>query len=308
MRDSSDFGTILTAMVTPFDDRGRVDPEGCGRLAHWLTQPGWNDALVVNGTTGEAFSTSDEEKSTVLEAVREALRDTPRLVIAGVGSADTRHSVRLAEDAEEAGADGLLVVAPYYCRPSQRGLVDYYTAIADSTSLPVMVYDVPKRTGVSIEPTTLVELAGHPRITAVKDAKGDLQSTSWVLDRTELSYYSGDDGLNLPHLSVGATGFVSVVGHVAAGCLRRMWQAFEAGRNDDALVLHQSLLPLYSGVFRCPAPASVKALLSSLGVPAGTVRSPMVPLSEAESDALMADFAATTAFEESTSTTTKSAA
>ncbi|MGD6980004.1 MULTISPECIES: 4-hydroxy-tetrahydrodipicolinate synthase [Citricoccus] len=295
MSENSRFGNVLTAMVTPFDPQGDVDIEGCRRLAQWLTRPGWNDGLVLNGTTGEAFSTSAAEKRRVIETVREVLAPAGRSVIAGVGSSDTRHSVALAQDAEDAGADGLLVVAPYYCRPSQSGLIDYFTAIADSTSLPVIVYDIPKRTGVAVEPETLRALAEHVRIVAVKDAKGDLQSTSWVLKHTGLVYYSGDDALNLPLLSVGASGFISVAGHLAAPALRSMLACFHSGSMEDALGIHRELLPIFTGLFRCPASASVKELLSFLHLPAGPVRSPLVPLSPQEVQVLMKDFEASTA-------------
>lgn len=295
MSDNSRLGHVLTAMATPFDQQGEVDADGCMRLAQWLTRPGWNDGLVLNGTTGEAFSTSRAEKRLVVEAVHDALAATGRTIIAGVGSPDTRHSVALAEDAEEAGADGLLVVAPYYCRPSQRGLVEYFTAIADSTSLPVIIYDIPKRAGVSVEPETLLALAEHPRIVAVKDAKGDVPSTSSVLHQTELTFYSGDDALNLPLLSVGASGFISVAGHLAAPALRSMRECFSAGRVDEALRIHQGLLPLFAGLFRCPASASVKALLTFLRLPAGPVRSPLVPLTDHEFQVLLGDLEASPA-------------
>lgn len=292
-RITPQFGTVMTAMVTPFDESGQLDVKGARDLARWLTREGWNDGLVINGTTGEAITTTDAEKTAMIRTVVAALGGTAK-VIAGVGVADTRHSIELAQAAEAAGADGLMVVAPYYCRPDQAGLLRHFTAIADSTSLPVMLYDIPKRTGVAISRETLVAAAEHPKIVAVKDAKGDLASSSWVMRHADLAYYSGDDVLNLPLLSIGATGFVSVVGHVAADQLRELHRCHQQGRTAQAAGIHRGLLSIYEGMFRAPAAASVKAALAMQGLPGGPVRLPLVELDDAQRQQLSKDLAAST--------------
>ena len=286
------FGRILTAMVTPMDERGQLDQNGAEELARWLLQDGWNDGVVVNGTTGESFATSDWEKASMIHSAKRVTAGTGRRVIAGVGSTDTRHSIALARAAAEQQADGLLVVAPYYSRPSQKGLLRHFEAIADSTDLPVMLYDIPARTGVAIAPETLVAAGRHPNIVAVKDAKGDLASSSWVMNHSDLVYYSGDDVLNLPLLSIGAVGVVSVVGHVAAHRLRALADAFTQGRVNEALRIHRELLPVYVGMFRCPGAASTKAALRKLGLPSGSVRGPLAELDDGETALLLADLAA----------------
>ena len=283
------FGQVLTAMVTPLQEDGRLDQNGAEELARWLLRDGWNDGVVVNGTTGESFATSDWEKSSMILSAKRATAGTGRRVIAGVGSTDTRHSIELAQAAAQQRADGLLVVAPYYSRPTQKGLLRHFEAIADSTDLPVLVYDFPGRTGVAMAPETLVAAGRHPNIVAVKDAKGDLESSSWVMKHSELVYYSGDDALNLPLLSIGAQGVVSVVGHVAADRLRALTVAYGQGRVNDALRIHRELLPVYSGMFRFPGAPSAKAALRRLGLPAGPVRGPHSDLGEDETDLLMAD-------------------
>ncbi|WP_312181229.1 4-hydroxy-tetrahydrodipicolinate synthase [Arthrobacter sp.] len=285
------FGRVLTAMVTPFDAAGRLDQPGAADLVRWLCRDGWNDGVVVNGTTGESFATSNWEKASMVHAASKVLQGTGKKVIAGVGSGDTAHSIALAQEAAAQYADGLLIVAPYYSRPSQAGLLRHFLAIADSTDLPVMLYDIPKRTGIAISPETLAAASRHPRIVAVKDAKGDLESTSKVLAETGLAYYSGDDALNLPLLSVGASGFVSVVGHLAANRLSDLLEAFGQGRVRDAIDIHRSLLPVYGGAFRAPAAASIKALLNRLGLPAGPVRLPLVNLTDEETDLFAQDAA-----------------
>ena len=286
------FGRIVTAMVTPMNERGKLDQKGAEELSRWLLRDGWNDGVVVNGTTGESFATSDWEKASMIHSVKRVTAGTKRRVIAGVGSTDTRHSVALAQAAAEQRADGLLVVAPYYSRPTQKGLLRHFEAIADSTDLPVMLYDIPVRTGVAIAPETLVAAGRHPNIVAVKDAKGDLESSSWVMKHSDLVYYSGDDALNLPLMSIGAQGVVSVVGHVAADQLRALMMAYSQGRVADALQIHRQLLPVYTGMFRCPGAASAKAALGRLGLPSGPVRGPLADLTDGETDMLMADLTA----------------
>lgn len=285
------FGSITTAMVTPFDDQEAVDLDAAANLAEFLTRDGWNDGLIVNGTTGEASTTSDEEKADLIEAVVERVGDRARIT-AGVGTADTRHSIRLAEQAAERGAHGLLVVTPYYSKPSQRGILEHLRAIADATDLPVMLYDIPGRSVVPLAHETIVAAAEHPRIVALKDAKGDLEAASWVLRDTDLAIYSGEDALNLPLLSVGAVGFVSVAGHVAADRLRELHEAFFAGDVARAAELHRRLLPLYKGIFRIPGLVSAKAALTDLGQPSSGVRRPLLSITPEEHDVLRADLRA----------------
>jgi 4-hydroxy-tetrahydrodipicolinate synthase len=284
------FGRIATAMVTPFTADGDLDLDGARRLAVHLVEAGC-DALVVNGTTGESPTTTDEEKTALIRAVVSAVGDRAH-VIAGVGTNDTSHSVTQAVAAEHAGAEGLLAVTPYYSRPPQEGVYRHFTAIADATGLPVMLYDIPGRTGTPIETETMVRLAEHDRIVAVKDAKGDLAASSWVMKRTGLAYYSGDDMMNLPLLSIGAVGCVSVVGHLVAGDLRAMFDAFEAGEVGKARDIHRSLLPVYTGIFRTQGVITTKAALRRLGLPAGPVRAPLVDLTQEQLEVLRRDLAA----------------
>jgi 4-hydroxy-tetrahydrodipicolinate synthase len=285
------FGRVLTAMVTPFTEDGDVDVAGAQRLAAYLVDEGGNDGLVVNGTTGESPTLADPEKETLLRAVVEAVGDRAT-VVAGAGNNDTRHTVEIVRAAEKAGAHGLLVVTPYYNKPPQDGLVAHFRTAADATDLPVMLYDIPGRTGTAISTESLVRLAEHPRIRAVKDAKGDLGATSWVLARTDLAYYSGDDILNLPLLSVGAVGFVSVVGHVAGVRLREMLDAYEGGDWVRARQIHYSLLPVFSGLFRTQGAILTKAALNLLGLPAGPMRLPLVDATEAQIATLVEDLTA----------------
>lgn len=286
-----EFGEVVTAMVTPFTPDGDLYADGAQALARWLTESSRCDGLVVNGTTGESATTSDSEKTDIVRAVVEAV-DAGVRVIAGVGTADTSHSIALARQAEAAGAHGILVVTPYYSRPSQEGLLQHFRDVADSTSLPVMLYDIPRRTGTAIETDTLVRAAEHERIRAVKDAKGDLEASSWVMRRSPLRFYSGDDALNLPMLSIGATGFVSVAGHVAAHRIREMLDAYRGGNVAHAQQLHQRLLPIYRGLFRAPAAALTKAALTIQGFPAGPVRRPLVNATRDEREILRADMEA----------------
>ncbi|TNY34829.1 4-hydroxy-tetrahydrodipicolinate synthase [Thermomonospora catenispora] len=271
------FGRMLTAMVTPFAADGSVDYDGAARLAAYLVDEQRNDGLVVSGTTGESPTTSDEEKDRLLRAVIEAVGDRA-VVVAGVGTNDTAHTVELARAAERAGAHGLLVVTPYYNKPPQEGLLAHFRTVADATDLPVMLYDIPGRTGTPIHTETLLRLAEHPRITAVKDAKGDLFAASTVMTATDLVFYSGDDNLNLPWLSVGAAGFVSVIGHVVGADLHEMIEAHRAGEVDRALAIHRRLLPVVTAIMtRTQGAIAVKAALNLLGRPGGTVRPPLVP-------------------------------
>ena len=284
------FGRVLTAMVTPFTADGDLDVDGAQRLAAHLVESG-NDGLVVNGTTGESPTTSDAEKERLVRAVVEAVGDRAH-VIAGVGTNDTRHSVALARQAAHAGAHGLLAVTPYYNKPPQEGIHQHFTAIADATDLPVMLYDIPGRTGVPIQTETIVRLGEHPRIVANKDAKGDLGRASWAIARSGLAWYSGDDMLNLPLLSVGAVGTVSVVSHLVTPELRDLVGSYLTGDVVKAAELHQRLLPVYTGVFRTQGVITVKAALARMGLPGGPLRLPLVPLTEEETAQLKRDLAA----------------
>ena len=287
---STPFGRMLTAMVTPFKADGTLDLDGAQTLARHLVDAG-NDGLVISGTTGESPTTTDDEKDRLLRAVVEAVGDRA-IVVAGVGTNDTAHTIFSAEQAEAAGAHGLLVVSPYYSRPPQAGLIEHFTRVADATDLPVMLYDIPVRTGVPIRTETLLRLAEHPQIVAVKDAKDDVGEASWVLARTDLAYYCGTDMLNLPWLAIGAVGFVSVVSHVATAQLVEMLEAWDAGDVSSARTIHRSLLPLYTGMFRTQGVILAKAALRLLGLPGGPVRGPLVDATEDQVTALKADLAA----------------
>ena len=272
---------MLTAMITPMTPDGAVDYDGAARLASFLVNDMRNDGLVISGTTGESPVTSDEEKDRLLRAVVEAVGDRASIV-AGVGTSDTAHTKELARQAERAGADGLLVVTPYYSKPPQHALLAHFRAVADAAALPVLLYDIPGRTGTQIATETLVRLAGHPNIVGVKDAKDDVAATSEVLARTDLVYYCGTDMLNLPWLSLGAVGFVSVAGHVVGDRLHEMIDEFEAGQTGRARELHLSLLPVYSGLFRNQGLVMTKAALGLLGLPGGPVRLPLESATAAE--------------------------
>src|ERR671927_386597 len=269
------FGRVLTAMVTPFTEDGELDLAGAQELAAHLVDRCAHDGLVVSGTTGESPTVTDAEQRALLEVVLDSVGDRAT-VVAGVGTNDTAHTIDKARDAERLGAHGLLVVTPYYNKPPQAGLLRHFTAVADATDLPVMLYDIPPRSVVPIAVDTLVRAAEHPNIVAVKDAKGDLGAISWTLARTDLAYYSGEDMLNLPLLAVGAVGVVSVVGHVVGPRLAELVAAVESGDLVKARAVNESLLPVYTGVFRTQGVILVKAALNALGLPAGPVRPPLV--------------------------------
>src|SRR3954452_15908241 len=274
------FGRLLTAMVTPFTKSGALDVDGAAALASWLVDNG-NDGLVISGTTGESPTTTDDEKDRLLRAAVDAVGDRASLV-AGVGTNDTAHSVELAKDAEKAGATALLAVAPYYNKPPQEGLLAHFRAIADATALPVMLYDIPGRSGIEIATDTLLRLAEHPRIVAVKDAKGDFRGTATVRARSDLAYYSGEDILTLPLLSLGAVGVVGVPTHGAGPHVQRMIESFDAGDAAAARELHLRLLPVFTGFFRTQGAILAKAAMNVAGLPAGPMRLPLVDADEAQ--------------------------
>jgi 4-hydroxy-tetrahydrodipicolinate synthase len=270
------FGRLLTAMVTPFKDDLSIDWASVEKIAAHLVSTG-HDGIVLNGTTGEAPTTSDEEKVEIIKVVRKVVGSNIKIV-AGAGNNETSHSLEQARQAAKAGADGLLVVTPYYNKPPQAGIAAHY--------------DIPHRTGVAIEPDTIVKLAANPKIAALKDAKGDIASTSWVIKRCAIPVYSGDDILNLPLLSVGAVGFVSVCGHSVGSELKQMLNAFFSGDVAKALEIHQRLLPVYTGTFRTQGAILTKAALDLMGLSGGRVRLPLVDATKAQIDQLREDLRA----------------
>jgi len=288
---SGPFGRVLTAMVTPFTAAGELDLDAAARLATHLVDEQGNDGLIISGTGGESPTTTDAEKSDLLAAVVDAVGERARIV-AGVGTFDTAHSVHLAQQAAKAGAHGLLVVTPYYSRPPQSGLLTHFRTVADATDLPVLLYDIPHRSGVPIETSTLLELAGHERIVAVKDAKGDLVASGRVIAETGMTYYCGDDALTLPLLSVGAVGVVGTSTHFCGRQTAEMIDAFTRGDVAGALAMHRRLLPIYTGIFRTQGTILVKAGLRLRGFDAGPVRLPLVDATEEQIAQLRADLAA----------------
>jgi len=288
---SAPFGRVLTAMVTPFRSDGSLDTDRAAALAERLVDLG-NDGLVISGTTGEAPTTTDAEQDALLRAVVEAVGDRA-VVVAGVGTNDTAHTVELARSAEKAGAAGLLVVTPYYNRPPQSGLLAHFTTVADATGLPVLLYDIPVRSGVPIETETLLRLAEHPRIVANKDAKGDLFATQRVLAESDLAVYSGDDALNLPLLACGAVGVVSVTGHLIADRHAALIAALDAGDLATARAINASCVPVTVGIMtRTQGAIMTKAALGLLGFPVGPLRPPLVEATSEQLDVLRADLAA----------------
>lgn len=268
------FGRILTAMVTPFAKDGTVNHEVAAELAKHLVDEQGNDGLIINGTTGESPTTSDAEKAALLRTVVEAVGDRASIV-AGTGTFDTLHSIELAQQAAEAGADGLLVVSPYYSRPPVDALEAHHLAVADATELPIMLYDIPHRVGIAIGEDSLIRLADHPNIVAVKDAKGDIVSSSAVISATTLQYYGGDDGIMLPLLGVGGVGVVGTSTHFTARQARDIVERFVAGDVDGALAAHQAALPVFRGVFATQGCMMVKAALNARGWEVGDCRMPM---------------------------------
>ena len=283
-------GTLLTAMATPFAPDGSLDLPAAARLANHLVDGGC-DGLVVSGTTGESPTTTDAEKLALLRAVLEAVGDRAR-VIAGAGTYDTAHSIHLAKASAAEGAHGLLVVTPYYSRPPQAGLVAHFSAVADATPLPVLLYDIPPRSVVPIEFETLRVLAAHPNIVGVKDAKGDLHGGAQLMAETGLAYYSGDDALNLPWLAMGATGFISVISHLAAGQLRDLLSAFASGDVTTARKINVAIAPLSNAMSRLGGVTLAKAGLRLQGIEVGDPRLPQVAATAEQIDALAADMRA----------------
>ncbi|MDO4411545.1 4-hydroxy-tetrahydrodipicolinate synthase [Cutibacterium sp.] len=267
------FGRLLTAMVTPMTSEGAVDLHRAGQLAHKLVDEQCNDGIVVNGTTGESPTTTDAEKSAMVKAVVEAV-GSEAAIVAGVGTNDTAHTLELARQAAEAGANGLLVATPYYSKPSQAGLIEHFTAVADATDLPVVLYDIPGRTATPIETKTLIELADHPNIVAVKDAKGQVVESATVMANTTLAYYAGDDAITPALLSVGGVGLVGTSTHFTGKRMHEVIDNYIEGRIDEALAIYREILPVLTGVFAAQGVTMVKAGLAHQGFDVGGVRLP----------------------------------
>ncbi|WHY35967.1 4-hydroxy-tetrahydrodipicolinate synthase [Cytobacillus firmus] len=284
------FGRVSTAMVTPFDNKGHIDFPKTTQLINHLIENG-TDSLVVAGTTGESPTLTKEEKLALFKhAVKAADKRVP--VIAGTGSNNTYESIELTKKAEQIGVDAIMIVAPYYNKPNQEGLYRHFKAIAESTSLPVMVYNIPGRSSVNILPETIIRLSEISNIAAVKEASGDLNAMAKIIANTDDDFmlYSGDDGLTLPCMAIGGTGIVSVASHVIGNEMQEMITAYLNGENEKAAKIHQKILPIMEGLFAAPSPVPVKTALQLKGLDVGSVRLPMVPLTEQERSAVVALF------------------
>jgi 4-hydroxy-tetrahydrodipicolinate synthase len=273
---------MLTAMITPFDERGEIDLEEAARLARFLVDQG-NDGVVVAGSTGEGTALSDDEKLALFSAVKKGLNGRGTLV-AGTSSPSTRASVALTKRAQEIGVDGILATVPAYCKPTQEGMLDYFGAVAQATSLPVIIYNIPGRTAANLQPATLHELARrHANVVGVKESSGDFQQISAIVRgaRQDFTFWCGDDYLFLPSLAVGAMGLVSVAGHFCARELREMMAAYESGDVVRARQMHLQLTPLFVALFATTSPIPVKWGMKELGFKAGACRSPLSPIPQA---------------------------
>jgi len=278
-------------MVTPFDKDGAIDWDGVAKLAQHLVDTG-HDGIAVNGTTGEAPTTKSSEKLEIIKVVKSVVGSKVK-VLSGAGDNETSYTVEQAKRSQDAGADGILIVTPYYNKPPQAGIEAHFRAVAAATDLPIMMYDIPGRTGVEIESDTIVKLFETvDNIVALKDAKGNIAATSWVIQRCGIPVYSGDDILNLPFLSVGAVGFVSVCGHTVGRELKDMLNAWFAGNSARALEIHQQLLPVFTGTFRTQGAILTKAAMNLMGLPGGTTRLPLVDATPAQIEQLRKDLIA----------------
>lgn len=280
------FGRLSTAMVTPFDAKGNIDFQKTSHLVEYLLKNG-SDSLVISGTTGESPTLTFEEKAALFKHVVNVV-DKRVPVIAGTGNYNTRDSIELTKKAEDIGVDAILLVAPYYNKPNQEGLYQHFKAIAESTSLPVMIYNIPGRSSVNIEPETIIRLSEVPNIKAVKEASGNLVQMTQIIANTpdDFVLYCGDDSLALPTLSIGGVGVVSVAAHIIGNEMQQMIQAFFSGNVTEAAKWHQKLLPIMKGLFAAPSPAPVKTALQLKGLNVGSVRLPLVPLTEKERNKL----------------------
>jgi 4-hydroxy-tetrahydrodipicolinate synthase len=280
------FGQVLTAMVTPFDQQGEIDYIAIKELINYLIANG-SDGLVISGTTGESPTLTTEEKVDLFKFVVDVV-DSRVPVIAGTGSNNTRASISLTKQAEDAGVDGIMLVAPYYNKPSQEGLYQHFKAIAESTSLPIMLYNIPGRSVINMTVETIVRLSKITNIVAVKEASGNLDAMSDIISQTpsDFTLYSGDDGLTLPVLAIGGTGVVSVASHIIGNEMQTMINNFKNGNLKEAAAAHRNLLPIIKALFAAPSPTPVKAALKMIGVPVGGVRLPLVPLTDGEQQTL----------------------
>lgn len=290
MTTPAPFGRLITAMITPFAKDGSIDWDGVATLANHLADHG-HDAIAVNGTTGEAPTTKSSEKLEIIKVVKSTVGSRVK-VLSGAGDNETSYTVEQAKRSAEAGADGLLIVTPYYNKPPQAGIEAHFKAVAGATDLPIMMYDIPGRTGVEIESDTIVRLFELPNIVALKDAKGNLAATSDVIARCGIPVYSGDDILNLPFLSIGAVGFVSVCGHTVGDELKAMLDAWFTGDTSRALEIHQKLIPVFKGTFKTQGAILTKAAMTLMGLPGGTTRLPLVDATPAQIATLREDLIA----------------
>ena len=290
MSTQAPFGRLITAMITPFAKDGSIDWNGVATLANHLADHG-HDAIAVNGTTGEAPTTKSSEKLEIIKVVKSTVGSRVK-VLSGAGDNETSYTVEQAKRSADAGADGLLIVTPYYNKPPQAGIEAHFKAVASSTDLPIMMYDIPGRTGVEIESDTIVRLFDIPNIVALKDAKGNLAATSDVIARCGIPVYSGDDILNLPFLSIGAVGFVSVCGHTVGSELKEMLDSWFAGDTARALEIHQKLIPVFKGTFKTQGAILTKAAMNLMGLPGGTTRLPLVDATPAQIATLREDLIA----------------
>ena len=290
MSTQAPFGRLITAMITPFAKDGSIDWDGVARLATHLADHG-HDAIAVNGTTGEAPTTKSSEKLEIIKVVKSTVGSRVK-VLSGAGDNETSYTVEQAKRSADAGADGLLIVTPYYNKPPQAGIEAHFKAVASATDLPIMMYDIPGRTGVEIESDTIVRLFELPNIVALKDAKGNLAATSDVIARCGIPVYSGDDILNLPFLSIGAVGFVSVCGHTVGSELKEMLEVWFAGDTARALEIHQKLIPVFKGTFKTQGAILTKAAMNLMGLPGGTTRLPLVDATPAQIATLREDLIA----------------
>lgn len=276
-------GSIGTAMVTPFNEEGEIDYEVTRLLINHLIENGTN-SLIVNGTTGESPTLSEEEKELLL-AHAISIVDKRIPVIAGTGSNDTHGSIRATKRAEQLGADGVMLVVPYYNKPDQNGMYVHFKSIAESTSLPVLLYNIPGRSGVNLSAETVIRLSKITNIEAVKEASGDLAQMAAIIEGTDdtFSVYSGDDALTLPLMAIGGSGVISVSSHIVGLEMQRMIYDFHNGNIANAALLHQSLMPLFQSVFSKPNPVPIKYFLKKAGLPVGDVRLPLIGISEVDS-------------------------
>ncbi|WP_028784796.1 4-hydroxy-tetrahydrodipicolinate synthase [Thalassobacillus devorans] len=280
------FGQVLTAMVTPFDQNGEIDFNAARTLVNYLIANG-SDGLVVAGTTGESPTLTDAEKLELFRFVAQ-VADGRAAVVAGTGSNNTRASIELTRQAEQTGVDAIMLTTPYYNKPSQEGLYQHYKAVAEATSLPVMLYNIPGRSAANIAPETIIRLSEIDNIVSVKEASGDLDAMTEIITKTpeDFTLYSGDDGLTLPVLAIGGTGIVSVSAHILGNEMQEMVNSYNYGDVKRAAAIHQEILPVMKALFAQPSPSPVKAALNLMGVPVGDVRLPMVPLNSEEINAL----------------------